>query len=118
MTPILSLSLILSLFKWFWVEQEIPKTLSKKLEMPANSIQNASFSSDSSNSCNASNTTVTKTHPILQLTELANQWKMDLYSEQFAAELDAKNIWPHNRDKFFYPKLKTLPKGRIKIYII
>ncbi len=49
-------------------------------------------------------------HPIEKLTELANDWNMDLYSKEFSEELDNSGIWPHYREKFYYPKLKDLSK--------
>ena len=51
-----------------------------------------------------------KPHPIITLKNLSEQWKLDLYSEAFSLELDDKNLWPHFREKFYYPKLKDLTK--------
>ena len=52
-------------------------------------------------------------HPLELLKNLATSWKInDIYSIEFANELDKKNLWPHNRDKYFYPKVKDLPKGK------
>ncbi|CAF0890984.1 unnamed protein product [Brachionus calyciflorus] len=52
----------------------------------------------------------TETHPFCSLDALANEWNLDLFSEEFSLELDKRNIWPSNRDKFHYPKLKDLSK--------
>lgn len=54
------------------------------------------------------------THPLEILLNLAKEWKLDLYSEEFSLELDKQNIWPSNRHRFYYPKLKELPKGKFK----
>ena len=55
--------------------------------------------------------------PLRQLNELAKNWKLDIFSEEFSKELDSKNLWPHYRNKFYYPKLKDLPKGKIFLSI-
>ena len=50
-------------------------------------------------------------HPMDKLKHLANEWDIDIYAEDFAKKLD--ELWPTNRDKFFYPKLKSLTKGKV-----
>jgi hypothetical protein len=52
----------------------------------------------------------TLAHPLEQLKNLANHWSIDLYSSEFANQLDKQNIWPHLREKFHYPKLKDLSR--------
>lgn len=52
-----------------------------------------------------------QTHPLEILSNLATEWQMDLYSEEFSKELDNQNIWPSNRHRFYYPKLKDLPNS-------
>jgi len=48
-------------------------------------------------------------HPFETLANLASEWGLDVYSDEFAAELDKRQIWPCLRDKFHYPKVKDLP---------
>ena len=48
-------------------------------------------------------------HPFEKLVNLAAEWKMDVYSVEFANELDKRKVWPCLRDRFHYPKIKTLP---------
>lgn len=50
------------------------------------------------------------THPIDELKKLSTEWNVDLFSEEFSHLIDEKNIYPMNRDKFYYPKIKDLPK--------
>lgn len=57
-------------------------------------------------------------HPLDTLSSLASDWCIDLSSEQFAAELDKRNIYPCNRDKFCYPKLKDLPSSRVDLSLV
>lgn len=49
-------------------------------------------------------------HPIDELQKLATEWNIDLFSEEFSVKIDEKNVYPINRDKFYYPKIKDLPK--------
>ncbi len=51
-----------------------------------------------------------KEHPVDELKKLAAKWSLDFNSEAFANELDKRNIYPINRDKFYYPKICELPK--------
>jgi hypothetical protein len=37
-----------------------------------------------------------------------------MLSEEFVLKLDQLDIWPNQRSKFLYPKLKNLPKGLTK----
>ena len=48
-------------------------------------------------------------HPFNKLEDLAASWNLDVYSDDFAKELDNRKIWPSMRDKFHYPKIKDLP---------
>ena len=50
-------------------------------------------------------------HPFNELLKLASEWSIDIDSEEFALRLDSCEKWPTHRDKFEYPKIKTLPKG-------
>ena len=50
-------------------------------------------------------------HPVKELKELADKWKVDFYSKEFALKIDKSDLWPSYRKRFFYPKLKDLPKG-------
>ena len=49
-------------------------------------------------------------NPEQELYELSKKWDVDIYSKEFAIKLDASELWPTYRDKFFYPKIKDLPK--------
>jgi hypothetical protein len=71
--------------------------------MPANS--------NSTTVVNTEEQVVKAKHPLEQLKDLATQWKLDIYSEEFAQELDKRNLWPTNRDNFFYPKVKDIPNS-------
>jgi hypothetical protein len=51
------------------------------------------------------------THPINILKSLSKTLNSSLLSEDFALKLDKLDIWPSQRAKFHYPKLKDLPKG-------
>lgn len=55
------------------------------------------------------NNLLCKNHPIEELKSYATQWGFDLNSKEFVTELDKKNIYPNNRDKFLVPTLKDLP---------
>jgi kynureninase len=57
-------------------------------------------------------------HPIDELKTLANKWSIDLASASFATEMDTRNIYPCNRDKFCYPKLKDLPASRVDLSLV
>lgn len=50
-------------------------------------------------------------HPFELLTNLANEWNMNVFSEEFSSELDKRALWPHYRERFHYPKAKDLSKG-------
>ena len=50
------------------------------------------------------------THPEEQLRDFGDQWNLDVFSKEFALKLDQSNLWPSYRDRFFYPKVKDLPK--------
>ena len=54
-------------------------------------------------------------HPFNKLEDLAAKWKLDVYSEDFAKELDNRNIWPSMREEFHYPKIKDLPNVDISL---
>lgn len=57
-------------------------------------------------------------HPLDELNSLASKWQIeDIYSEEFARELDLRNVYPSNRNKFYYPKLKDLPTGNLIRFI-
>jgi hypothetical protein len=47
-----------------------------------------------------------------ELRRLADEWKTNVYSKEFAEKLDESNIWPTNRERFYYPKLNELPHGK------
>lgn len=55
---------------------------------------------------------IEKLHPEELLKKLSNKWSLDFYSKEFALKLDESNIWPTYRDRFNYPKNKTLPKSK------
>lgn len=54
-------------------------------------------------------------HPFEHLKNLATKWNLDVYSDEFALMLDERNVWPHQRNKFFYPKIKDLPDSDLRI---
>ncbi len=49
-------------------------------------------------------------HPVDELKDLSKEWGLYFNSESFAVELDKRNFYPTNREKFYYPKLNELPK--------
>jgi hypothetical protein len=51
------------------------------------------------------------TDPINILKTLSKTMNSSILSEDFALKLDKLDIWPSERDKFHYPKLRDLPKG-------
>ena len=53
-------------------------------------------------------------HPSLVLKKLSRTLNCSMLSEEFALKLDQLDIWPNQRSKFLYPKLKNLPKGLTK----
>ena len=53
-----------------------------------------------------------QTHPINILKKLSKTLNCSILSEDFALKLDELEIWPNQRSKFLYPKLKDLPKGK------
>ena len=55
------------------------------------------------------------TCPEKTLSELSVEWNVDVYSKEFSTRLDESGLWPTHRDKFFYPKLKDLPKTDLKL---
>lgn len=57
-------------------------------------------------------------HPMDTLRSLASEWNIDVSSDRFAAEMDQRNIYPCNRDKFCYPKLKDLPSSKIDLSLV
>jgi hypothetical protein len=59
-------------------------------------------------------TTKLEGHPIELLIKLAKKLNLDLNSKEFAVKLDESNLWPSYRERFFYPKIKDLPKGDYK----
>ena len=52
-----------------------------------------------------------QSHPNLILKKLSLTLNCSMLSEDFALKLDQLDIWPNQRSKFLYPKLKNLPKG-------
>ncbi len=50
--------------------------------------------------------------PFEVLVEIAKHWKLNMNEREFASKLDEFNMWPSYRDKFEYPKLRKLPKGK------
>lgn len=49
--------------------------------------------------------------PIEKLRSLAEQWKIDLDSDDFALKLDQNDPLRTYRDQFYIPKKKDLPNG-------
>jgi hypothetical protein len=41
----------------------------------------------------------------------AEKWQISITSEAFARQLDENDSLNHLRDEFYYPKIKSLPKG-------
>jgi hypothetical protein len=86
---------------------ELPNKLVKDKENKTTSTK--SINNDSNN--NNINNTENNNDPLNELKQLADQWNIDFYSQEFAIALDKSNIWPTYRDRFYYPKMKDLPKG-------
>ena len=49
-------------------------------------------------------------HPFDELKSLSVQLDLDVYSEEFSEEIDRRQIYPTYRERFYYPKLRDLPK--------
>ena len=50
--------------------------------------------------------------PIDKLKSLAENWKLDLESENFALKLDQEDFLRDYRNQFFIPKKKDLPNSK------
>jgi hypothetical protein len=50
-------------------------------------------------------------HHLEEMKELSKKCNLDFYSEEFSLELDKSRFMPSFREKFYYPKIKDLPKG-------
>ena len=49
-------------------------------------------------------------HPFEELKSIAAQLGLDVFSEEFSEDIDRRHIYPTHRERFYYPKLKDLPK--------
>ncbi len=54
-------------------------------------------------------------HPFDKLKSLASEWNLDVYSKEFADQVDKRKLWPCLRDKFYYPKVKDLPNVDLEL---
>ena len=45
------------------------------------------------------------------LNNYANKWQISMTNEAFARKLDENDPLRHLRDEFYYPKIRSLPKG-------
>jgi len=50
-------------------------------------------------------------HHLDEMKELSKKSSLDFYSEEFSVELDKSRFMPSFREKFYYPKIRDLPKG-------